>query len=356
MSWRNTTSKYPNSGQTLGPTPVVTNNTANKGSSSGRSMPSCNCSGSCMDILYKYRILIGIGLAISALLLVILLPISFSYVEPGQVGLPKGRISGDVDEGGKVYQMNLNQNGRYYLGPSTALQIFDNRIQQDVFDMSVVASGSRGFTLTIAAFYRLRESELGELFTKFNTGWKTPAKNEIISAIKSVTGRYVIDDYVDDLERVRQDMATSVNNELSNNHMDGVEMTILILRCDFTGEVDNQYLRAVVQQQNNERQLIQRDVDIIEQDTETQRRAIVANTTLIRATGEAEATRIVETSRAQANRIQELARTDGFTQLFSHFNVTNSTIKAHFLEWFAMDNNIANIHLLRGVSSALVSI
>ena len=355
MSWRNTGNSYP----VTTSTPVVKTSNAGSGGgggskSSGFSTPSCN--GSCMDFLYRYRILIGIILAISALLLVILLPISFSYVEPGEVALPKGRVSGDVDEGGKVYRMNLDRNGRYFLGVSTSLQTFDNRIQQEVFDMSVVASGSRGFTLTIAAFYRLVEDELGELFTKFNTGWKTPAKNEIISAIKSTTGGYVIDDYVDDLETIRSEMAIRVNAELAINHMQGVKMTILILRCDFTGEVDNQYLRAVVQQQNNEKQLIQRDVDIIVQDTETQRRAIVANTTLITATGQAEATRIVETGRAQANRIQELARTDGFTELFSHFNVTNSTTKTQFLEWFAMDNNINNIRLLKGVDNALVTV
>lgn len=312
----------------------------------------CDLVGKCI----KNKYFISSVFCICALLILILVPMSFQYVEPGEIALSKGRVSGDVDETGKVYKMNLDQAGRYREGPSIVFQKFDARIQQNVFDLDVVASNSRGFVITVVCFYKLNDNELGLLYNKYNTEWITPAKNTIIKAIKGVAPRFSINDYVNNLNEIREDFAFQVKHEIEQDHMLMVNMEVLILRCDFTSEVDEQFLQAVIQEQNNQRQLIQRDVDVIAQETETERRGIVANTSLITATGEAIANRIVNTGQAEANRIIRFARTEGFTLLFDHFNVTNSTIKSKFLKWYAMSQNIDDIHLLVGVNNALVQI
>jgi regulator of protease activity HflC (stomatin/prohibitin superfamily) len=286
--------------------------------------------------------------------MVVLIPISFSYVEAGHVGLPENRISGNVDEAGKVYTMTLDQNGRYYLGPEKTIQPFDARVQQKVFALDVIASNSRGFKLHVVCFYRIKQSEVGLLFTKFTQNWKTPAQNEVVSTIKSIAPRFDIPDYVTNLSYIRSVMADELSIALNANHLVTVDQKFLILRADFTGDIDNQYLQTVVQVQTNERQLIQREVDIITQDTETQRQAILANKTLVEATGQANATRIVETARAEANKKQELARTAGFTELFDFFNVTNTTTKVAYLEWYALKNNLNRVTVLDGVNSVLV--
>lgn len=285
---------------------------------------------------------------------IVLIALSFSYVEAGQVGLPEARPGGNVDKNGRVYKMNLEQNGRYFLGIATTIQPFNARIQQKVFKLDVVASNSRGFKLEIVCFYRIEQEEIGQLFTKYTQNWETPAQINIISTIKSIAPRFDIPDYITNLDNVSQTISDELTDALRLYNLIAVEEGVLILRADFTGDIDNQYLQTVVQIQNNERQLIQREVDIIVQDTETQRRAILANKTLIEATGQANATRIVETARAEANKRLELARTIGFTTLFEYFNVTNSSTKTQYLEWYALKHNLAHLTILDGISSAIV--
>lgn len=318
-----------------------------------------NKSNTCIntkDCLYQWRWIIIILLSIGAFLIVVLVPLSFSYVEAGQVGLPEDRVSGNVDESGRIYTMNLEQNGRYHLGPSLTIQPFDARVQQETFDLDVVASNSRGFTLTITCFYKINQDEVGQLFTDFTQNWKTPAKNEIISTIKSIAPNYSILEYVRNISQIRSSMATALRNELVSSHLDTIDMELLLIRADFRGDIDDQFLQSVIQEQTNERQLIQREVDIISQETETQRAAIAANTTLVEATGRANATRITETARAEATKIRELAETAGFSQLFDYFGVTNSTTKVKFLEWYAISNNLNRLTLLDGVSNSIVQL
>lgn len=333
------------------PTHVVKVNNNNGNSSSD--MENC-CGDGVSDFLYKWRWPIGILMCIGAFLMVVLLPISFSYVEAGQVGLPENRVSGNVDEDGRVYTMTLEQNGRYYLGPDKTIQPFDARVQQKVFELDVIASNSRGFELHVVCFYRIKQAEVGQLFTKFTQNWETPAQNEVVSTIKSIAPQFDIPDYVTNLNHIRSVMAYELTTALDADHLVTVDYKLLILRADFTGDINNQYLQTVVQVQTNERQLIQREVDIITQDTETQRQAILANKTLVEATGQANATRIVETARAEANKRRELARTIGFTALFDFFNVTNSTTKVSYLEWYALKNNLNRVTILDGVSSVIV--
>lgn len=306
------------------------------------------------DTLYRWRWPLGILMCIGALLILILVPISFSYVEAGEVGLPENRVSGNVDENGRVYTMTLEQNGRYYLGPRDTIQPFDARVQQKLFDLEVIASNSRGFILSVACFYKIIQSDVGLLFTQYTQNWKTPAQNEVISTIKSIAPRFDIPDYITNLSHIRSIMAEELTLELANNHLETFDLQLLILHADFTGDIDNQYLQTVVQIQTNEQQLIQREVDIITQETLTQQSAIIADKNLVEATGQANATRIVETARAEANKILELARTEGFTLLFDYFNVTNSTTKVQFLEWRALKNNLHRVTLLDGVNSVIV--
>ena len=194
------------------------------------------------------------------------------------------------------------------------------------------------------------------MFTKFTTSWDTPAQNEVISSIKGLTNQFDIPDYITNIFAIEQLIATEVTSALAVNNLETVDDKCLILRANFNGDIDNQYLQSVVQIQTNERQIIAQQVAIITQDTETQRQAILANKTLVEATGQANATRIVETARAEANRIRELARTDGFTLLFDYFNVTNSTTKTAFLEWYALKNNLNHLTLLDVISILLLKL
>jgi regulator of protease activity HflC (stomatin/prohibitin superfamily) len=347
MSWTNTQTSSRNNHASAVPTSNRNQSSYNVTSSERSSAKDC---------CYKYPYSIGLFTFACTLTFIIVMALSWQYVGPGEIALSKNRVTQNVDEKGRIYRMNIEENGRYAVGPDVMFELFDNRIHQYTGALDVVASNSRGFTLTIACFYRIVEDELGELFTKYNTEWNVPVTNQILETVKTKAPEFSIDDYVINLEQIREELAAVVTRDLRLIHIQTVDMQLLILNCDFTDEVDNQYLRSVVQEQNNERQLIQRQVDIIIQDTETERRGIVANTSLVTANGAAEATRVTQTAQAEAERITELANTIGFTLLFDHFNVTDSASRTKFLEWYALDTNIANIRLLKGVDSALVSV
>jgi len=314
------------------------------------------CNHDFTNCIHRYRWLLFVVGIVGAILLCVLLPISYGYVEAGQVALPKARVSKTVDENGRVYEMTLDRNGRYWLGLSTILETFDARIQQKTLLLDVVASNSRGFILTIVCYYRVNPDELGLLFNRFKYDWKTSAQNQIIDTIKGVTTRYSIDDYVNRQGEIQRAMADIISNKLRQIHLLPVDNVLIIKRVDFTGTVDNQFLQSVIQEQTNEKQLFQREVDLIKQTTETDRRAIEANRTLVIATGQAEAKRLVDTAHAEASKIRNLARTEGFSLLFAHFNVTSPTEKTAFLEWYAKRNNLDNIHLLYNVNNAIIQL
>lgn len=316
----------------------------------------CGCSNGFKDFLYRWRIIIGILLAIGGLLILILLPLSFSYVERGQVGLRATRVSGDVDQDGPVYIMDENHNGRYHLGPGSTIETFDNLIQQDSQVLNAIASNSRGFKLHVISFYRIIEPELGNLFQKFNQNWKVAAVNEVVSTLKSVAPQYDIDDYVENIETIRVAMENSIRAELRANHLKVIPNGFIIIRVDFQGDIDDQYLRNVIQEQTNEERLIQREVDLILQDTETRKQEILANQTRVKETGAAQAKNIVVEAQAEADKIRGLANTEGFTHLFNHFNVTDPSTRTDFLEYYALENNIENIQLLIGVDNAIVQL
>ena len=303
------------------------------------------------ELIYRWRWPLSGLIFVGVLLMLILIPLSFSYVEAGEIGLRRKVIGKKVDIDSDVYEM-----GRYHLGPEHEFQIFNARVQQKSFVLDVVASNSRGFALSVVCFYRIKKNEVKQLFAKFTTSWDTPAQNEVISSIKGITNQFDIPDYITNIFAIEQLIATEVTSALAVNNLETVDDKCLILRANFNGDIDNQYLQSVVQIQTNERQIIAQQVAIITQDTETQRQAILANKTLVEATGQANATRIVETARAEANRIRELARTDGFTLLFDYFNVTNSTTKTAFLEWYALKNNLNHLTLLDGISNVLVQL
>lgn len=322
---------------------------------SGGSNSDANESNSC-NYLYRYRWLLFVFGVIGGILLCILIPLSFGYVEPGQVALPKNRITKIIDENGRVYEMTLDRNGRYWIGLGTVLENFDARIQQKTLSLDVVASNSRGFILTIVCYYRINPDELGLLFNRFKYDWKTSAQGEIVDTIKGITTQYSINQYINDQLEIQQYMADVISDKLREIHLLPVDDVLIIKRVDFTGTVDTQFLDSVIQEQTNERQLFQREVDLIQQNTETDRRAIVANRTLVTAIGQAEATRIVNTAHAEASKIRNLARTQGFSLLFKHFQVNSSSMKTDFLEWYAKSNNLDNIHLLYDVNNAIVQL
>jgi hypothetical protein len=316
------------------------------------------CWDSLKAFLYKYRVLFGIACIISAFLIVILIPLSFQYVEKGEVALRMTRIGDDVDTKGPEYNMNLTQNGRYFIAGAThTLKPFDNLIQQDAHNLDSVASNSRGLIISVVAFYKIKQNELGQLFDKFTDTWQIHGVNEVISSLKGVAPNFTVDDYVTNIEEIRSAMEAKMTTELALSHLEVVPHGLIILKITFkSDDVDDQFLTAVIELENNKRALIQREVDLIRQDTEISKQEIISNQSFVTLTGKAEAKSIVTIAQATANTIQGIANTQGFTVLFDHFNVTETSVKEAYLELYAMENNIDNLHLLVNVASVLINV
>lgn len=308
---------------------------------------------SCWETLSQKRVWITLLsiFGVGCLLILILVPLSVQYNDFSQISLEKNRVGANVRSEGPV-----RGQGRYWLGPTTSFQHFTGLYVQLTFnDLSVVANNSVGFRMDVAVQIRIKRDELGLLFDRFNLAWETPAANEIISAIKSETIRHSVETYTRDIEFVRQSLENAIVGELDAMHLELKPGGIQILEIVFQQSVVDQFLRNAIQTQRNEEQQLQQEVDLIETETEIQRLNIEANATRTTETGRAQASAIVSLAQATANRIRLDAETNGFTMLFSAFDVDDSDLKRKFLMWYNVARN-PSAQFLSGVPNAIANV
>ena len=129
-----------------------------------------------------YTTICGIGL----LLLVILLPLSFSYVEYHEYGLKQRKSTGTVDVS-KVYD-----SGRYAIGPDYTFIKYQADAHVLNLDGLSVFSASGGddsigleFVLDLHMTYTLQKDKIGELHTSMATSYQAIVSSRAKDAVKN---------------------------------------------------------------------------------------------------------------------------------------------------------------------------
>jgi len=93
---------------------------------------------------------------------------------------------------------------------------------------------------------------------------------------------------------------------------------------DFPENLKQKFLSTAVQEQVNQKALLQQEVDLIQKGTDQLVEAIQANITVIQQNGTSTADVLVNNAKATANSIQLAATGKGLATLFQELNMTDT--------------------------------
>jgi hypothetical protein len=122
----------------------------------------------------------GITLFVSLILLLVLLPLSFSYVEYDEYALKKHTVENTV-ETDSTYDV-----GRYYWGVDRTALPFSRHFQKVTETFSIFPTNGLEFDVDVVFWYRIQKENLGQLYKAFGTSFDSQVRNRANAKIKNV--------------------------------------------------------------------------------------------------------------------------------------------------------------------------
>lgn len=268
----------------------------------------------------------GIGLV----LLLILLPLSFSYIEYYEYGLLQRKSTGTVDTS-EVYL-----NGRHFVGPDYTFKKYQadaHFVQLD--ELGVFSAGATNssvgleFFMDITATYLIIKDEVGVLHEELASGYAAVVEARMKEGIKNAAVNIEFNEYFQEREHVVTVLAAAVQARLSAAPSVHVKLDRFLLgRVQIPETVAQKQLDVKIQNERNdmesnlkkaqlERDLTDVEVNKINLQKDSVTRIANANAVLTREQGI-----------AQAKVIVDRAYYEGYANLFSRVNITSGSHKA----------------------------
>jgi len=268
---------------------------------------------------------IGCTSIIAFLLLVILLPLSFSYLEYYEYGLVRVKTTGTIDTS-KVYAR-----GRYFLGlikgfrkykadahfeELTRLPVFSNGESEDSIGLS--------FEIDVDFTFLLKKDEVGELHRQLASTYRAVIVSKAKEAIKNEAIFITFTEYFQERKLVeerfrkavqtRWDTKPSVHCTLDQFHLGRIRIPESIVEKQMASKIQNEHndRESFLQEAQLERELTAVEVNsrLLEKDKTL--RTAEAKASLVRAKANSEAARL--TAEAQIDGTKLLFAAAGISQ------------------------------------------
>ena len=318
--------------------------------------PNNNNESSCNTDIFKSRLfwgpLICIGI-IGVILLIVLLPVSYNYIEYYEIGFKKNTVSNTVDIS-QVYGP-----GRYLWAPEDSVVTFPSTYQHIEFlddDLLVFSQTGLEFNLEADIYYRLTEENLANIYQDFGTNYHDRFVEAIRASIKNTAPNFSVDEFVRNRTDITQIMFNNINNDLADLNIKIDENKFFLGRISFPDLVKNVFLNTAVQQLQNDQSLLQQQVTLIDRSTEQILASIDANITIVLQQSLAEAESIVRKSEAEAKKIFEEATGQGIGNLFAQLNVTSVSDREMIFKLFSILDNENDPQLIVGNINAIINL
>jgi len=294
---------------------------------------------------------------------IILICVSFQYVEYNQYSLKKNTLTN------KVFTDQIYDNGRYVMGPSVTMLYFERDYQKIQFAgdsaLSVANDDGTGFYITLTYFYRIQKENITQLYNKFGLNYRSKILSLSQSTLKNTAIIYSIDDYLTNREMITSAMKTNVSKTLENIWIDVDELQLHEVL--FPEVVKTKYLDAAIQLQTNAKMEYEQDADLIRQETSRLVELVNADKMIVVAEAEANynkitefanvnATELIETAEAESLKLKEIANAQKakliaeargiyMSHLISNLTMTNATTRNMFIKLMAiLDNDVKIIN------------
>lgn len=301
-------------------------------------------------------VLVVLG-CIGALLIMILVPLSFSYVEIDEWAFKKSKVNNKVDTT-KVYG-----NGRYFFGLGKKVVAFERRFQlvsfTDNSTLSVFTLNGLALGLECTFQYRLDPTRLATLYEKYGTVYKANIISIATAALKNAAPKYTVDDYVTRWSEVADTLASELSVTLNAVGVEMPKEKFQIREIHMPDSIQAIYLATAIRLQENQRKEYAQRYQQIIKETELQVTAITAQSTSVSIQAAGTAERIVAEAEAEALRMEQEANGQALAAIISAvgLSASDSVLRAKlirlvpFITGQANNNSTNSFKFLVGVNA-----
>mmetsp|Transcript_26704 Transcript_26704/g.32385 ORF Transcript_26704/g.32385 Transcript_26704/m.32385 type:complete len:315 (+) Transcript_26704:88-1032(+) len=265
----------------------------------------------------------GIGL----LLVVILVPISISYVEYYEYGLKRSSITGAIDTS-RVYS-----GGRYFLGlGKNFLKYQADAHYVTLNGLSVFSAGGNNesvglaFVLDVDFTYLLKEAEVGKLHEELASGYKSVIANRAKDAIKNTAGSVTFEEYFTERQGIEKRFADAVRKrweDVPSTHCTLDQFHIGRIRIPES--VAERQLESRLQNERNDMESSLQKAQLERENTAVEVNYIYLEQTEVLRTAEAKANFVRAKAVAEARQILAEAQINGTKMLFEAADIVNQS-------------------------------
>jgi hypothetical protein len=268
---------------------------------------------------------------IGGLLILILVPLSFSYVEYDEYAFKKNEIENDVDTN-RIYT-----NGQYGWGINYEPLTFPRTYQKEELKLAIFPSNGLEFSIDIVFFWRVRKDELPLLFKAFGqSSYTGQVQSRANAKIKNRAPDFTIEQYISERPLITRELHKALKEELNLIYIEAPADKFFLIDVTLPEAIRKKDLDAAVQKQKNLEQQNRQTADLVRKETERLEEQIRANITLVALTAESQSETIVSNAWAAGNRTVDDADSSGTQAFFSALSVTDAATKSAYVRYFAL--------------------
>jgi len=308
------------------------NNYDGNGGVGGHPSPSRGVMGLSSEEYEKYQGAVTCAGGIGLLLLLVLVPISFSYVEYYEYGLKQRKSTGAVDTD-KIYGP-----GRYVLGPDyTFLKYRADAHHETLDNLGVFSAGGSNssigleFILDIDLTYQLRRSEVGKLHRELASSYSAVISSRAKDAIKNEAIFISFNEYFQKRRDVEQRLRDAVQKRWNADpplHADLDQFHVG--RIQIPDSVARKQLESKLQNERNDKESYDQQAQVERDMTDVEVNAVLLEKEKVLREARAYASLTEAKGKATAQRIVDEAQNDGYKMLFDKTKITTQEHKAAF--------------------------
>ena len=272
-----------------------------------------------MAVEPKIGAAIGVGI-VCFLLIVILIPVSFGYLEYYEYGLDQFKITRSIDI------ENVYSPGRYFIGPAHGFIRYQRDAHFELLtNLAVFSAGSSTdsigleFKVDVGFTYLLIEDEIGDLHKEFAKNYRTVIESRAKDAIKNEAAASVtFSQYFQDRKKVEAKFKAAIQKRW--NDPPSLHCTLdqfHLGRIQIPDSVAIKQLEAQIQNERNGKEAFTQQAEIEREQTAVEVNSINLETELLLRTARAEAKLLRSKARSESDKIRASAHINGTQYLLS---------------------------------------
>lgn len=297
--------------------------------------------------------IVGIVLAVIALLVLILIPISFADLHYYEYGFLKRKSTGSVNLD-KVY----GPGGRHFVGPDYEFKVFpaDAHVL-DLDRVAVFASDRLEVYITVSMQYFLRKDQLTNLHKQYDIYYDSILQKNALDALKVAATGFSTREFISDRSRIETHLRKAVKDRLGGKCCE--QSCVAPFVCEegcktystcsendkgfFTevryfqlksvgipGDVESRFLKALTLQEETEKEKFLQEAKVVEKETEKLVNEIENTAAEISQNATAQSNLIGSKAQAEATKVVETARSKGLADLYDRLGITAVDQKSSF--------------------------